>query len=74
MRLPGTHGYTFPWDPPYFGIPDSVLADLANRLCDILLGIAEDHGTAVARSRQSSPTGSIPPEESMDQSYVDDFL
>ena len=51
-----------------------MLSDLADKLKDIVVDMAVEAAVAELRSRQSSPTGSIPPEESMDQSYVDDFL
>ncbi|KAI0798157.1 hypothetical protein C8Q75DRAFT_37473 [Abortiporus biennis] len=32
VRLPPTHGQVLPWDPPSFGIPDTILQTLAQNL------------------------------------------
>ena len=60
LRLPGSHGHVFPWDPPSFGVPDNVLASMATRLRKEIIKCAIDKAPRRKdQSQQSSPT-SVP--------------
>ncbi|EKM75529.1 hypothetical protein AGABI1DRAFT_116359, partial [Agaricus bisporus var. burnettii JB137-S8] len=41
MQLPGTHGRMLSWDPPQFGVSQSVLDELANNLKQQVIKVAE---------------------------------
>ncbi|KAM5546230.1 hypothetical protein V8D89_000356 [Ganoderma adspersum] len=57
FQLPDTHEVIFAWDPPKFGIPDSVLKKLRDDLHDQVVFTAIKHGSQeVNRTSQSSPT------------------
>lgn len=43
MQLPGTHGHMFSWDPPQFGVSQSVLDELADNLKRKVVELAERH-------------------------------
>jgi hypothetical protein len=56
--VPGTHGIVFPWTPPSFGIPESVLKQLEQKLIQKLTEVTEDwiqKKPVQSYSRQSSP-------------------
>jgi hypothetical protein len=56
--VPGTHGIVFPWTPPVFGIPVSVLEQLEKILIQKLTRITEvwiASQPITHPSRQSSP-------------------
>ena len=55
LRLPGSHGHIFPWDPPSFGVPDNVLEEMAKRLQEKILKCAVEN-LDQDKSQQSSPT------------------
>ena len=56
LCLPGTHGHILPWDPPSFGIPEGVLAELAEKLRQEAIRLAIKNATKkITRSGQSSP-------------------
>ncbi|KAI0780320.1 hypothetical protein C8Q74DRAFT_1264461 [Fomes fomentarius] len=51
-----THGYIVPWDPPQFGIPDSVMQELADKLVNEAARHAEVEAKVLRNaSQQSSP-------------------
>ncbi len=55
-RYMKTHGYILPWDPPRFGIPDSVMQELANKLVNEAARHARDEAKVMRNaSQQSSP-------------------
>ncbi|KAI0781887.1 hypothetical protein C8Q75DRAFT_545185 [Abortiporus biennis] len=57
IHLPGTHGHVFPWDPPSFGIPDTILDKLAQKLRQDIIRLAVNNASTITnRSGQSSPT------------------
>ena len=58
LRLPGTHGQLFPWDPPSLGIPDKVLAEMASQLRKDVIKLART-STTIDRTTQSSPTSQL---------------
>ena len=57
LRLPGSHGHVFPWDPPSFGVPDDVLVSMAMRLREEIIQCAiKAAPRRKDQSQQSSPT------------------
>ena len=57
LRLPGTHGRMFPWDPPSFGIPNDVLTKVAAQLRWNAISYILDT-ISIDKSYQSSSTSS----------------
>jgi hypothetical protein len=56
--LPGTHGIVFPWTPPSFGIPQTVLKGLEQRLEEKLVEVTQNwitHEAIIRSSGQSIP-------------------
>ena len=65
VRLQGTHGRIFAWDPPSFGIPAGVLETLAEKLkvevVELALNrAAEEDDDASRQSSPQSGTESLP--------------
>ncbi|TFY64081.1 hypothetical protein EVG20_g6061 [Dentipellis fragilis] len=61
IRLPGTHGTIFPWDPPVFGIPTAVLKDLVDALKKKVVQKAiHEAYLQKSTSSQSSPRSAPP--------------
>ncbi|KAF7768442.1 hypothetical protein Agabi119p4_7685 [Agaricus bisporus var. burnettii] len=58
MQLPGTHGHMFSWDPPQFGVSQSVLDGLANNLKQEVIKVAERNAPDQIGTQQSSPASS----------------
>ena len=55
LRLPGSHGHVFPWDPPSFGVPDAILVKLAQKLREDILRLATANARMIIdRSEESS--------------------
>ena len=56
IRLPGSHGHVFPWDPPSFGVPDAILVKLAQKLREDILRLATANARMIIdRSEHSNP-------------------
>ncbi|TFY61747.1 hypothetical protein EVG20_g6938, partial [Dentipellis fragilis] len=56
VQLPGTHGTIFQWNPPAFGIPESVLKELADALKEeVVRRTVVQVGLQKSGSAQSSP-------------------
>ncbi|KAH9939761.1 uncharacterized protein BXZ73DRAFT_75933 [Epithele typhae] len=68
--ISGSHGQVVPWDPPSFGMDDSVLEGIADGLCKKMADVAFAQAEEVeVSSRTSSPTTS---EEDEDEDWQND--
>jgi hypothetical protein len=74
LHLPSCHGIIFPWDPPAFGIPLSVLSELADDLQQKVVDTAITLSKIEDKSRQSSPTNSDDDFEITDLSSIASHL
>ena len=65
FQLPDTHEIIFAWDPPAFGVPDSVWESLREDLREQLFQVVAANGKQhVSLTSQSSPTSGSQPSDS----------